>query len=426
MKSISAQEFLPKMVEIVKTVEIVTTETQNACEDRLWIPPPIGVDQDWIATMCSNQYQRQTMSRYKTHPTAYLVNALATSLRLNVMIDEFNVTFDALATELKHLRSMTPNRVNDAKNLGSKMWRRRSKSKLAEWSTLLASKRVLNNLNVLDSICNFTLFYAKVCGEQLEDDLSSSSPHSSSSAATIDNNNCRKQFMATQIFAQKENRERTKKFRDCFEKSNDATKRIVLENYDSCSSCQTTYHKKFSSLFGNVQNNCKDSQSAFDMFLCFECCDSKQKKTQKNKSRRKKIKKKKGTKFPIPTLMIESNDFGKIQEEQTTAPKSPKSVISLTTNYEKDEVTTLALPPVSSDDINTVNSPNDTPHPVDTASLSEVSNEDLVDYLMQSCSILALNKYMDELGLDCPEEDIGEDRERSRAATSIGDAPPTT
>lgn len=373
---------------------------------------PTVVNPEWVAvaTACSNLHERQNVSsqlsstrRYNTHPTAYIIKALAVSLSLHTLINENQKAHHSCGAELFRLSKM---REKSLKHPASKIWERRSKLKLSESKVLMASSKVLNDLILMDLIRNFGVFATRLCGERLDAVFASSSHHSSSSV------NSRDEFMANRIAAHKENMEWAKNLRDRLETSNDATKKIFHENYDSCSSCQTMYHKCLSPIFGNVPKSCKDSPSAPGLFLCLECEDRSPQNPitgSEKKSKRKRNKKHKRKKSPAQYDVIASDAHSKIQEAHYSTPQSPTSVVSPLCHQLDPKMEPLNLSPIASEYDETANNSNysmSASHPVDHAKSIEVSNDDLVDYLIQSGSILALAEYMDELELD--REDLGE------------------
>lgn len=266
----------------------------------------------------------------------------------------------------------------------------------------------------MDMINNFELFNARVYSERFCCDPS---------ATTSVDNVCREDFMGKRMLVHKKNIESTKNLRARLQKADDATKNIIHDNYEYCSKCQTIHNKSFLSLFGTVQNDSNDSSSTLGSFLCFECDDSKQ-KTQtegltkgrtysigKKKLKRKKNKRKKNQ---VQIITATSNPCSNFEEKKDRDPKSPTSIMSLhVLNHLVDD--SIKLPKVLEECIVGVNVPSDSrdhvPHTLEELDSTEVSHHDFVDYLLQSGSILALDKYMDELGLDCPEDEFGDRRE---------------
>ena len=334
------------------------------------------------------------------------------SIKLQKRIDQFHEEFDEVADELYRLSNLMTKRPNHP---ACKIWHRQSQSKLSESKFLIDSMKLLGEIIMVDIISNVKLLNARVSSEHLR---------YSSSATNIVDNIYREDLIGERFLVQKKNIETAKDLRTRLEKVNDATKKIIHHNYECCSSCESMFNKSFLPFFGIVEKNCSDLPSTSCSFICFECNDSKQKTriegltecratsiSKKKSKKRKKKKKSNRQKTQVQILTPKSNDDSNLQAKKDNVPKSPTSIMSLHMHNPLVE-NIPGFPKVqiecSGEQCAPIESCNVTTDTVENSKSTDVSNDDFVDYLLECGSILALDKYMDELGLDYQGESLGE------------------
>eukprot|EP00534_Pseudo-nitzschia_fraudulenta_P002043 CAMPEP_0201120436 /NCGR_PEP_ID=MMETSP0850-20130426/4493_1 /ASSEMBLY_ACC=CAM_ASM_000622 /TAXON_ID=183588 /ORGANISM="Pseudo-nitzschia fraudulenta, Strain WWA7" /LENGTH=439 /DNA_ID=CAMNT_0047386569 /DNA_START=58 /DNA_END=1377 /DNA_ORIENTATION=- len=406
-----------------KTGQHSSIEASNLTFGR--VAEYIGIGPEWVATMSSKHQKQNTSSLSYAHPTAYMMKVLAVNMKLLLLFRDIEGNLD------------TP--PSDAIRLNN-------------WHVLMGL--------MLLTRCSFKLLYAMLRSDQLCVEMEylpdgfcvEKLEHYFRYNAIANFTN-----RSNQRFAQKFRgflEEATDEVKEVV--------RDNYLTCSSCGAMHHKIFLPLLGNTHNADSNSSSASKRF--FLCRECHDTKQEtqsthwaqdrpssipsglSVQKNSSRRRKKKNKKSKQSQSRHgTLATSCAIEKIQEALRTDIEN--SIVSLkvhTTNHTK-QTETKPTDIVSNDDLvdkeNKLNgsqmnvkahATNDTKrtdtkrknivsnddlvdkenklygsqrnakaHTTNNTKRTDiVSNDDLVDYLMQSGSIIALNNYMDELGLD--------------------------
>jgi hypothetical protein len=406
----------------------------------------------------NNSNIKPTFTSFKSssmiHPTAYLIKTLGLSLKLNMLCTKTRTEIQSLSDEAERITDLVTKNLEDNRFLTARLWTRRARSNTSRAFALIASAETLLRIMELNFVCNSGLFHARIMNENENDndkDDNGDDGGERRALATVNKINAYHEI----------NKELTSEIQKSVKHADEMTKQMVHSEYDKCSYCNTMYHKDSLILFGNIIQNCNEGSSTSSVFICFQCTDYPEQKAvqvgcgemlqvleedilssdptssgnnTKKKSNRKKKKKRKKKSTHNNNNDDKAGPLDKIREPPNAA-SSPSSVLLFphslpesrffcaTTTTSKDggndddndtgssDSRTLILRDDETED-NSLSSSWSTrsdiiasDHHQTTTSATKkgtaaVSNDDLVDYLLQTGSIIALNDYMDMLGLD--------------------------
>ncbi|OEU09296.1 hypothetical protein FRACYDRAFT_248636 [Fragilariopsis cylindrus CCMP1102] len=408
-------------------------------------------------------------SKQMIHPTAYLIKTLGLSLKLNILCTKTRTEIQSLSDETERINDLWTTNLEDNKTLTAKLWIRRARSNTSRASALMASDDILLKLMELNFVCNSGLFHARIMNENNNDNGDGDGDDDNGDDGGGER---RALITVSKINAYHEiNKELTSEIQESIKHADEITKQMVHSEYDKCSNCNTMYHKDSWILFGSIIQKYNEGSSTSSVFLCFQCTDDPEQKvvqvgcgemlqvleedrlssnptssgnnTKKKSNRKKKKKRRKKLThinnnddtagpldkirgppnavsspssvllFPHPlpgprffcSTTTTSNDGGNDDDDNDTGSSDSKTFIL---RDDETEDNSLGSSWSARGDI-IASDYHQTTTSATKKGTALVLNDDLVDYLLQTGSIIALNDYMNMLGLDNNDDDTEND-----------------
>jgi hypothetical protein len=316
------------------------------------------------------------------HPAAYCVKMIARSMSLLNVTESLVARLNELAKESDQVTGIVHR--HPFMNKTGKIWRQRLKSNSRELKRVREGIMITRDLLVLESEHNATIVLARtllgrIPPRSTTDDLfDSERGHIEMDSLRNDddeNETQRKRWTDVLNVAKLNNYLITSDIKKSLLGAADLAKQLVQNDYYTCSKCQTMYWKFYKEAFGVLAHIDHTDETTPVQFFC-SCCS-------------------RHLEQPYPTPENEVRGQSSCVADKASPPRAVGRKESMS-----HDIPVKLLPGDRTTQPLNVTLVHDVQAPVQTVANGGpvvASNEDWVEYLLRTGSIIALNEYMDEL-----------------------------
>lgn len=307
------------------------------------------------------------------HPAAYRVKMMGRSVSLMNVTNSLSARVAELRKESDKLDIVIGK--NQPMHKTGKIWRQRLKSTGRELTRIQDGMTIVQDLIVLEAVYNGTILLARSLLERIPPQPTS---HSTTDSIRNDENERQRKYWTIKLKeAKMMNHKVTCKIHNKLVGGPEIIKELVRNEYYTCSECQTLYWKHYKDAFGLLDYADRADKTSPFRFLC-SCC-SRLHMEKPNLVSENKVHQ--GESLCVPV--------------KVSPPRSVRRKVSLSKDRPVNKPPSdEKKQPLKERPVENVNVPVETPATV--GSVVTASNDDWVDYLLRTGSIIALSKYMDE------------------------------